>query len=148
MIIAGYPGIGKTTLAKDNVKIIDLESSIFNKKKVDWFIDYVNVAIELDKQGYDVFISTHEEVLSYLDCYLKDKWVLIYPTYELKDLWLKELETRLENDNTMKNLKACLRVKDKFDNDITSLMNNYKTAKHYRLKDTNYNLKFIYENHL
>ena len=142
MIIAGYPGIGKTTLAKANIHVIDLESSAFNKKNIDWFIDYVNVAIELNKQDYDVFISTHAEVLKYLEC-LDIEYLLIYPSYEIKDEWIEKLEERLNNDNTMKNLKACMRAKDHFDSDISALMTHCKNknAKHYLITNKDYDLK-------
>ena len=113
MIIAGYPGIGKTTLAKANIEVIDLESSIFNKRKVDWFIDYVNVAVELNKQDYDVFISTHDEVLKYLDC-LDIEYLLIYPALNMRIDWIKKLIERMNNDNSVKNVKACERVRDYF----------------------------------
>ena len=38
MIITGYQGIGKTTLASKNDKIIDLESSSFWKHEEDAFL--------------------------------------------------------------------------------------------------------------
>ena len=52
MIISGFAGIGKSTLAKKSYEVIDLESSIFKK---DWEL-YSETAKYLDEQGYDVLI--------------------------------------------------------------------------------------------
>ena len=70
MIIIGYQGIGKSTLAGKN-KCIDLESGNFwfydleTYQKVrhnDWYIPYCNIANHLSEQGYIVFTSSHEVV--------------------------------------------------------------------------------------
>ena len=58
MIISGFAGIGKSTLAKKSYEVIDLESSIFKK---DWEL-YSETAKYLDEQGYDVLISAHKEI--------------------------------------------------------------------------------------
>lgn len=62
MIIVGYPCIGKSTYAVSHkYKAIDLESSNFIKDG-SWVESYCNVAIGLSEQGYDVFVSSHDDV--------------------------------------------------------------------------------------
>ena len=66
MIITGYQGIGKSTLARKDKNIIDLESSSFWKydkscnsktRCEDWYVYYCQVAMDLSRQGYTVFVS-------------------------------------------------------------------------------------------
>ena len=67
MIIAGYPGVGKSTWAKENPNVIDWESSVFSvdgKKVDDWEKIYVEQAINLSNAGYIVLTSTHAEILN------------------------------------------------------------------------------------
>lgn len=68
MIITGYQGIGKSTLASKSDKIINLESTCFwkyeedvylnktgNKSRPDdWYVYYCQVAQDLSRQGYTV----------------------------------------------------------------------------------------------
>ena len=73
MIFSTYQGIGKSTLAKKDFRIIDLESSCYDKANPNWFKDYVNTAINLYKQGYTVFISSHKVVRDYLLQHIENK---------------------------------------------------------------------------
>jgi hypothetical protein len=58
MIICGYAGVGKSTLAKGYVGIMDLESTPFEK---DWE-RYAKCAIHYHKNGYIVLVSCHKEI--------------------------------------------------------------------------------------
>lgn len=58
MIICGYAGVGKSTLAKGYVGIMDLESTPFEK---DWE-RYAKCATYYHKQGYLVLVSCHKEI--------------------------------------------------------------------------------------
>ena len=91
MIIIGYPGIGKSTLAGQN-NYIDLESSNFwnkGKRPDDWYIYYCNIALDLSRQGYVVFVSSHEAVRNRLKYAITDERIIcIYPSLELKDEWI------------------------------------------------------------
>ena len=70
MIIIGFPGIGKSSVTRaydgdtNTTSYIDLESSNFVKDD-NWVEEYCNLAIDLDLQGYNVFVSSHKEVLCY-----------------------------------------------------------------------------------
>lgn len=58
MIICGYAGVGKSTLAKEVAGIMDLESTPFEK---DWD-RYAKCAIHYHKNGYIVLVSCHKEI--------------------------------------------------------------------------------------
>lgn len=58
MIICGYAGVGKSTLAKEVAGIMDLESTPFEK---DWE-RYAKCAIHYHKNGYIVLVSCHKEI--------------------------------------------------------------------------------------
>ena len=68
LVIIGYQGIGKSSLAGWN-KCIDLESGNFfvgNKRADDWYIPYCQTALNIANQGYTVFVSSHKEVREFL----------------------------------------------------------------------------------
>ena len=119
MIIIGYPGIGKSTLAVGDNKYIDLESSLFNdeegKKPKYWHQTYCKIAEDLSKQGYIVFVSCHKEVQDYLST-SNELVALCYPSLELKNLWFGKLLSRYEQDSSDKNLAA-----------LATSVKNYKT---------------------
>lgn len=59
MIIVGYQGIGKSSLAGRDKKFIDLESGNFwidGKRADDWYKPYCKIAEHLSQQGYYVFV--------------------------------------------------------------------------------------------
>ena len=82
MVIVGYQGIGKSTLAKNRNGFIDLESSNFfvnGERSPDWYIPYCEIALDLSKQGYDVFVSSHKVVRDELKKYYgKEKMIIIW----------------------------------------------------------------------
>lgn len=58
MIVCGFAGIGKSTMAKRKAGVVDLESTPFEK---DWD-RYITVANHLSSQGYKVLLSCHREL--------------------------------------------------------------------------------------
>jgi hypothetical protein len=144
MIIIGYPGIGKSTLVEhykyDAVKgkLIDLESSMFHnddysrRTESNWEDTYCKVAVELDRQGYNVFMSAHEGVRKYLLRHITpDTFVVVcYPSLELKSEWLRRLRGRLQyglhpdQEHKDKDARALMRAIDEYDHDIESLHNS------------------------
>lgn len=142
MIIIGYQGIGKSSLAGRRNEYIDLESSNFNdldgKKPQDWYRTYCKVAEDLSRQGYRVFVSCHKEVQ---ECLLgSNEYILLcYPSVELEEQWLDKLQMRYERDPSDKNLAALETAKKYYRQHIVALDNSshkYKLV----LKDINYTL--------
>ena len=160
MIITGYQGIGKSTLARKTDKIIDLESTSFWKyerdeygKKTDkktrcndWYVYYCQVAEHLSAQGYTVFVSCHAEVRKYLALHTTEKFCAIFPDPKIKDDWLKRLEDRYNNSKSDKDLRAWEHAKNSFDNDIQTLINECWYSNEYYnnvvfIDDINYDLQ-------
>lgn len=116
-IIIGFPGVGKSTVAKDDTRFIDLESSTFmvdGQRSEDWYKIYVNVAIDLVKQ-YNVFISSHMAVQNYLATLNYNNVIMAYPDKSLKIVWLKRLSKRCESDPSDKNKRALDYMESNFD---------------------------------
>ena len=64
MIICGFPGTGKSTMAKFS-KWVDLESTPFSRRN-QWLL-YAEVAKHMSDNGYTVMVSTHKEMLDALE---------------------------------------------------------------------------------
>lgn len=136
LIICGYPGVGKSSLAGWN-NCIDLESSLFSyrdgcaQKTMYWVPQYCQAAIDLALQGYTVFTSTHRAVIEYLKeppMPLKGsvKTVIFCPDHRYKLEWIDRLQKRLERDDRSlysKNKRALDRVIEHFDEDMDYLNN-------------------------
>lgn len=132
VIISGYQGIGKSTLAKTDSFFIDLESSNFfvtnsNGEKVrdeNWYKAYGNIALTLAEQGFDVFISSHKQVRDYLSSIAKCrdiKLLLIYPTEELQEPWIRKLQDRYIATCSEKDFKAYIGAKTYYLDNIKDL---------------------------
>ena len=96
MIVIGYQGIGKSTLANRKHGYIDLESGSFwhNGKRInDWYIYYCQIAEHLSRQGNVVFISSHEPVRKFL-LSSNERAICIYPSLLLADEWKQKLYRR------------------------------------------------------
>lgn len=129
MIISGYQGIGKSTLAARNWTYIDLESSSFwyecpeTKQMVrhsNWYDIYCNVAEHLSKQGYRVFVSSHQLVRDRLKKSSENVCVCA-PSLELKDQWLDRLYTRFMESQLEKDYKAFANALDRYDENIKEI---------------------------
>ncbi len=141
MIIIGYQGIGKSTLANKNINYIDLESSNFfidGKRQENWFIIYCNIANHLSEQGKNVFVSSHEVVRESLKC-SKEKVVVVYPSLKLKEQWLEKLQERYNITQLEKDYKALMNAKDRYEENIKELQNNDFIK--IEIKDINYDLE-------
>ena len=143
MIIFGYPGIGKTTIAKDDYRFIDLDSGdplIHGKyfRKKNWEEDYCNTALLLHKQGYFVFVSTHPEVIDRIVGKTKDVCV-VFPDISLRKEWVRRLRARYDDRKDRQTHNAWKRASEHFDNDIYSL-NSEKCAK-IRIPNMDFNVK-------
>lgn len=117
LIICGYPGIGKSSIAGWN-NCIDLESSLFShyenscRKSDDiWVREYCNLAYYLALQGYTVMTSTHAAVIDCFDhlkvAYYKDVPIVIFcPRADMKEAWGIRLMKRYNETNLDKDFRA------------------------------------------
>lgn len=142
MIVVGYQGIGKSTLAGRNNKFIDLESGNFwvdGKRADDWYKPYCQIAEHLSQQGYVVFTSSHEVVRKQLEL-SKETVVLVFPSIELKNEWIDKLKDRFFKTNSDKDYKAFKNAEDRYEENIKELEASnirYKMV----LKDIDYDLE-------
>ena len=141
MIVIGYQGIGKSTLAGRNNKFIDLESSNFwidGKRSVDWYKPYCKIAEHLSQQGYIVFTSSHKEVRKQLED-SNEMVIVAYPSLDLRDEWIAKLEERFKESGLEKDYKALMNAKNRFEEDIIELSEGF-TCK-LTLTGMNYDLE-------
>lgn len=143
MIILGYQGIGKSSIAGQN-GIIDLESGNFwfaGKRRKEWYVYYCNIAEHLSKQGYTVMMSSHKEVRDYLKIYSKQSVYCVFPALELKDEWLKRLKDRYDQTKLEKDFKAWKNAEDRYSENIKELKEG--KLKYYEIRDMDYRLQDI-----
>ena len=126
MIIIGFQGIGKSSLARSSANVIDLESGCFwkgNYRPDDWYVYYCQMAIDLSEQGNTVFTSSHQVVRDYLASLPKNELIAVcYPSLELKDEWIEKLRVRYERTQLQKDYKAWMNAVDRYDDNIRELM--------------------------
>lgn len=143
MIVVGYQGIGKSTLAGRDYRYIDLESGNFwidGKRADDWYKPYCKIAEHLSQQGYVVFVSSHEVVREYLERNSMETIVLVYPSLELKDAWIKKLEQRYYSSDLEKDYKAWINAKSRYEEEIQALKESSFSYK-MELVKINYDLE-------
>ena len=124
MIIIGYQGIGKSTLAKTEAGCIDLESGCFwhkGKRLDDWYIYYCQIAEHLSSQGNVVFVSSHEPVRDYLKS-SNERTICIYPSILLADEWKKKLHDRYKETGKTKDYKAWMNAEERYHENISEIM--------------------------
>lgn len=144
MIVIGYQGIGKSTLAGRDHRFIDLESSNFwvdGKRADDWYKPYCQIAEHLSQQGYIVFTSSHEVVRKQL-VGSREPVVVVYPSIDLEEAWLDKLEDRYCRDGSDKNFKALKNAMDRYEENIRELEDCDIPLK-IRLKDIDYDLEAV-----
>ena len=146
MILIGYQGIGNSTLALKENNFIDLESSNFfyKDKRIDnWYIYSCNIAAHLSKQGFNVFVSSHEVVRSRLKKYSKEKLYIICPSVELKKEWIDKLKERFKSSKLGKDYKAWMNAEDRYSENIKELIESGINC--VLINSMDYNLKEIIE---
>lgn len=142
MIIVGYQGIGKSTLAGKN-GCIDLESSNFwvnGKRLSNWYISYCQIANHLSEQGYTVFVSSHEVVRKELEK-SDEAVVVVYPSLTLRDLWVDKLRNRYKETGLEKDYKALANAEDRYVTNIEEL--KYGNLETFEITNMSYSLADI-----
>lgn len=136
MIITGYQGIGKSTCARKNDMVIDLESSSFWKyeydglepikdsrtRDEDWYICYCQVAEDLSRQGYTVFVSCHPEVREWLSKHHSVYFCAMFPNLHRRDEWIERLKKRYYDTKLDKDFRALEHAEHFYNTDITQLL--------------------------
>ena len=152
LIVIGYPGIGKSTVAKSShTKIIDFESSLFyinDERQPDWYKIYAKQATELAKQGYMVLVSAHKEVRDELAKYIPNSAfdiVTIAPAYNLEKEWIHKLRDRYEADSTTKNFAAYTNIIEHYHENITDMASDSRFS-HIFINSMDYELGKILHN--
>lgn len=143
MIIIGYQGVGKSTIA-GKFNCIDLESSNFfigDKRPDNWFVPYCQIAEHLSQQGYIVLVSAHNVVRQRLKKYSKEKIYAVIPSISLKDDWIKKLKNRYDTTKSEKDMKAYLNAKDSYEYNLSEIRNDCSNT--YIIKSMNYNFEDI-----
>lgn len=124
MIIFGYPGIGKTTVSKEDYRFIDLDSSDplirWKWQRKDWETDYCNMALLLSRQGYYVMVSTHPEVVKRIMARTKNVGI-VFPDAQLKKPWVERLYKRYKTHRNRSTHNAWLRAKEHFEEDLQEM---------------------------
>ena len=144
MIIVGYQGIGKSTLANKSPLFIDLESSNFFIKNEEtgemirdknWYIPYCNIAAHLNRQGKHVFVSSHKEVRDRLNSLIRntlqlelDEKSLISctPSLDFKDTWITKLRHRYLQSKLKKDYKAWKYAEAHYEESIKEILRDIK----------------------
>lgn len=145
MIIIGYQGIGKSTLANTDNAYIDLESSNFwhkGKRCDNWYIYYGKIAESLSQQNYNVFTSSHKEVRDYLKN-SQEIVICIYPSILLAEEWKQKLKERYAKTQLTKDYKAWKNAEDRYRENISELM--MCGIPYIEINSMKYNLKELIE---
>ena len=148
IIIAGYQGIGKTSIASKQNGIIDLDSSVFkidDNRTDDWYIIYCRIAVSLAEQGYTVLTSSHSCVIEEFDHYNTNgnySITIVCPYYHLKDFWIERLKKRYDKDPSVKNYISWKDTKAHFTDEITQLA-SCSTVSHIFIDSMDYDLYSI-----
>ena len=148
MIIVGYQGIGKSTLAKNSNKYIDLESGNFwidGERQDNWYKIYCKIAAHLSSQGYTVFVSSHSVVREELKKYsVNEEIKCCFPKPSLEDEWVKKLEDRYNNSKLEKDYKAWQNAKLCYMSNIVDISNC--GFEYILIESMDYDLKELIEN--
>lgn len=123
MVLLGYPGIGKTTLAK-KCPIIDLDSSRFFGKS-NWVEKYCAFIKGFNEEGINVFASCHKKVREELKRMGID-YVVVIPSMALRDQWVGKLAKRYFTSEEDADFRAWHRATIDFEADIEDLMEEDK----------------------
>lgn len=142
LIVCGYPGVGKSSIAGWN-KCIDLESSYFSCVPIHdayddtyvyipikaniWAKQYCPIAIDLANQGFIVMTSCHKPVIEYFMSAIYPKnvpeVVIFAPDCRYKKEWIDRLSDRYNKSKLQKDERALTRATQYFDEDIAFLNN-------------------------
>lgn len=111
MIICGFAGVGKSYIAKRYPSWVDLESTPFKKN---WDL-YTDVAMHMDKNGYNVMLSCHKDVREMLK-QKNAEFIVVLPNIKDKNEYIRRYK---ERGNTNDFIKLFEDSFEKFHSEIT-----------------------------
>lgn len=117
MIICGFPGTGKSMMAKFS-QWVDLESTPFEKN---WLL-YAKVAKHMSDQGYTVMVSTHEELIDALE-QIEAFYTVVIPDPTDCQEYMHRYERRGNSTD------FCKKVYDNWYNWLEALINRHTVLK-------------------
>lgn len=142
MIIPVYLTVGKSTLAKNRLDVVDLETSCFDKSNPNWYIDYCRTALYLEKQGYIVLVSIcNWNVLDYLIRFNKNNIVCIFYNNSLKNYIITKSLKRNDSSRTFNFINQY----ETWYNKIVNWCSKNK-IRYEEINDENYSLEDIINN--
>ena len=146
MIFCGYQGVGKSSICNRENGYIDFESSNFfvNEMRPNMWVDiYINQALSLNEQGYDVFLSTHKLLRNRLN-ELNIDFTVITPSIDLKEQWIERLAKRYKYNPSIKNMKALKNAEECYEENVNDLCSESKVI---MITNTKYDLKDFVEDY-
>lgn len=92
-VICGFPGVGKSTLVRNDTTglVLDSDSSTFDK--ADFPANYIEHIKAKTAEGYTILASSHDTVRNALVA-AGIPFVLVYPTLDCKDEYLQRYRDR------------------------------------------------------
>ena len=126
-VIIGYQGIGKSSISGNGSSFIDLESSNFRidgKRADDWYKPYGNIALDLSRQGFNVFTASHAPLRKWLGTQNATNETIFacYPATWMKDFWIDRLQQRYDKSRSRKDLAALMNAKDRYVDNINEII--------------------------
>lgn len=100
MIICGFPGTGKSMMARDS-NWVDLESTPFKRN---WLL-YAEVAKHMSDAGYTVMVSTHKELLEMLE-QIEVRYTVVVPPISDEDVYVTRYDMRGNSYEFIQTIKA------------------------------------------
>ena len=131
VVVVGYQGIGKSTLALQHLRYIDLESSCFRVDGVrpeNWAKIYANQAIHIASQGRVVFVSSHAVLRDALLSNFIPPCVHVMacvPSIDLESSWIERLHDRYDKSKSSKDFNAWKNAEDRYAENIKEIMTDF-----------------------
>lgn len=100
MIVCGFPGTGKSMMARRS-NWVDLESTPFKKN---WLL-YAEVAKHMSDNGYTVMVSTHRELLEMLE-QIETSYTVVVPPICDEEVYIRRYDMRGNSYEFIQTLRA------------------------------------------
>lgn len=129
MIVIGYQGVGKSSLAQRIPKVVDLESSNFRidgRKPDDWYKPYGNIALDLSRQGFIVMTASHAPVREWIGTQnsTNENVFICHPAIALKDEWIEKLQRRFDETGLTKDEYALQNAQERYEYNIGEMIDD------------------------